>query len=132
MYEMNLKESLFPEQSDADLWDIPVGELLRDIAATYPCSEAVVEVDENGDRALCLTYQEVLDTSERLAVALGTRFVKGEKIVICLGPQHFAMDYFGICLRLGRPCCGDCKPLISRTRTTLCARAVGRDRSISS
>ena len=82
MYEMHLKESLFPEQLDAELWDITVGELLRDIAATYPCSEAVVEVDENGDRALCLTYQEVLDTSERLAVALGTRFVRGEKIVV--------------------------------------------------
>ena len=72
MYEINLQESLFPEQADADLWDITVGELLRDIAATYPCSEAVVEEDENGDRALFLTYQEVLETSDRLAVALGT------------------------------------------------------------
>ena len=42
MYEIDLKESLFPEQSDAELWDITVGELLRDIAGTYPCSEAVV------------------------------------------------------------------------------------------
>ena len=82
MYEMNLKESLFSEQLDAELWDITVGDLLRDIAGTYPCSEAVVEVDENGDRALCLTYQEVLDTSERLAVALGTRFFRGEKIAV--------------------------------------------------
>ena len=95
MYEMNLKESLFPEQSDAELWDITVGELLRDIAGTYPCSEAVVELDENGDRALCLTYQEVLETSERLAVALGTRLVRGEKIVVW-GPnisQWIILEY---------------------------------------
>jgi acyl-CoA synthetase (AMP-forming)/AMP-acid ligase II len=43
MYEIDLKESLFPEQSDAELWDITVGKLLRDIAATYPCNEAVFD-----------------------------------------------------------------------------------------
>ena len=43
MYDVTLSESLFPAQTDGELRDITVGELLRETAARFPESTALVD-----------------------------------------------------------------------------------------
>ena len=74
MYDMNLSTSHFPAQNDAEIRDITVGGLLREVAATHPDAVGIVDVADNGDCGQSWTYAEVLAQAERLARALATRF----------------------------------------------------------
>ena len=82
MYELKLKSSHFPAQSDIDQNNISIGELLREIARQRPKAEALVEITQDGNQGRCWTYAELLSDAERLANALITRFAPGERVVI--------------------------------------------------
>jgi len=95
MYNINLKTAHFPAQSDAEIRDITIGDLLREIAAKYPDAIAVQEIDDNGQNARTYTYVALLQESEQLALALSTRFQHGEKIVVWAPnqPEWILMEY---------------------------------------
>lgn len=82
MYEVSLSESLFPAQTDGVVREITVGALLREVAAQHPLAIAVVDVDIDGLAGQTWTYRELLADSEKLALALSSRFRPGEKVVV--------------------------------------------------
>ncbi len=95
MYEVTLSNSHFPAQGDAEIRDISVGGLLREVAAATPDAVAMVDVADNGDCGRSWTYAELLAQSERLAGALATRFAAGERVVVWAPnvPEWIFMEY---------------------------------------
>ncbi|NKB76986.1 MAG: AMP-binding protein [Gammaproteobacteria bacterium] len=95
MYNISLKTAYFPAQTDAEIHDITIGNLLRKIAAKYPDAIAVQEIDNSGLNARAYTYAELLTQSEQLALALSSRFQLGEKIVVWAPnqPEWILMEY---------------------------------------
>ena len=49
MYEVQLMNSYFPAQDDADLRDITIGDFLQETADAFPDNVAMVDIDDNGD-----------------------------------------------------------------------------------
>ena len=49
MYNANLTTSHFPAQTDVDIREATIGELLREIAHERPNAEALVEVRQDGE-----------------------------------------------------------------------------------
>jgi fatty-acyl-CoA synthase len=82
MYQLELTESLVPAQNDSPIRDVTIGDLLRETAANYPNADAMLEIDINGDNGRTWTYEELLGDSEKLALALSTRFQAGERITV--------------------------------------------------
>ena len=74
MYDVSLTTSFFPAQTDAGIYDVTVGELLREISAGHPEAVAMVEIDEAGDAGQKWIYSNLLAISERLARSLASRF----------------------------------------------------------
>lgn len=95
MYEIELTESLFPAQTDMDVLETTVGDLLRDIAGRHGDVMALVEIGDNGDAGRDWTYGQMLADSERLALALASRFKPGERICIWAPniPEWLLMEY---------------------------------------
>jgi len=95
MYDIQLSESLFPAQPDGEIREITVGGLLRDIAAAHPADTAVVDVDMHGQLGRSWSYAELLEDSEKLALALSTRYAPGERLVVWAPniPQWLLMEY---------------------------------------
>ena len=95
MYDMNLTTSHFPAQNDAEIRDITVGGLLREIAAENQYAVAMVDIADNGDCGQSWTYAELLAQAQRLAEALTSRFEAGEKVVVWAPniPQWIFMEY---------------------------------------
>lgn len=95
MYDVQLSESLFPPQTDGEVLEVTVGGLLREIAAQHPMATAVVDVNMNGQTGQTWTYSDLLADSEKLALALYSRFRPGEKIVVWAPniPQWLLMEY---------------------------------------
>ena len=95
MYDVNLTESLFPPQTDELLRDITVGELLRKTADRLPQSTALVDVAMDGTVGREWNYGELLETSEKLAIALTSRFKPGERVVVWAPniPEWLFMEY---------------------------------------
>jgi fatty-acyl-CoA synthase len=94
MYRVELEQSHFPAQTDHDLRDTTVGEVLREAAARWPERTALVEADgsQTGRR---WSYAELLADSERLAGALLTRFRPGERIALWApnAPEWVVMEF---------------------------------------
>ena len=82
MYDVQLTESLFAAEVDDNVREITIGDLLREVAAEYPSAPALVEVKPEGDTRRRWTYHELLSDSEKLALALSTRFHLGERITV--------------------------------------------------
>ena len=82
MYNLSLTTSYFPEQLDADIWDITVGDLLRETAARHPDAVAMLEIDDAGDTGGQWSYSELLQISDELGRSLASRFAAGERIVV--------------------------------------------------
>ena len=82
MYDVNLTTSHLPAQNDAEIRDITVGGLLREIAAENQYAVAMVDIADNGDCGQSWTYAELLAQAQRLAEALTSRFEAGEKVVV--------------------------------------------------
>ena len=95
MYDVTLSISHFPAQGDAEIRDITVGGLLREVADTNPDAVAMVDVADSGDCGQSWTYRQVMVRSERLAKALATRFEADERIVIWAPniPEWIFMEY---------------------------------------
>jgi len=92
---MKLATSYFPAQTEYEILDITIGELLRAIAAANSDSIAMVDILNNGECGQSWTYKELLAESERLAFALNTRFKIGERIVVWAPniPEWIFMEY---------------------------------------
>ncbi len=101
MYDLNLSEALVPAQADMQIDHVAIGELLRAIAANRPNADALVEVTQAGEVGRCWTYGELLEDSERLAIALASRFKPGEHVVVWApnSPEWVLMEY--ACALLG-------------------------------
>jgi fatty-acyl-CoA synthase len=82
MYAMRLTESYCPAQTDEELHDTTVGDVLREAAARMPDAPALHEADANGELRRHWTYKALLADSERLAYALLTRYQPGERIAV--------------------------------------------------
>ena len=82
MYSLRLIESYCPAQTDEELFDTTVGDVLRDAAAKWPDAPALQEVDGDGALGRQWSYTELLADSERLAHALLTRYRPGERIAV--------------------------------------------------
>ncbi len=95
MYELTLTSSHAPAQSDMETREITIGALLREIAAARPEAEALVEVRQDGTERRRWTYAELLKESERLALALSTRFAPGERLAVWSpnNPEWVLMEY---------------------------------------
>ena len=95
MYDVTLSISHFPAQGDAEIRDITVGGLLREVADTNPDAVAMVDVADSGDCGQSWSYRQVMVRSERLAKALATRFEADERIVIWAPniPEWIFMEY---------------------------------------
>ena len=95
MYDVNLTTSHFPAQNDAEIRDITVGDLLREIAAENQHAVAMVDIADNGDCGQTWTYAELLAQTQHLAEALTSRFEAGEKVVVWAPniPQWIFMEY---------------------------------------
>ena len=95
MYHVKLNLSHFPAQSDAEVLNITVGDLLRKTAASYPDAVAMVDIADNGDCGQSWTYGELLEQAEHLAEALSSRFEAGEKVVVWAPniPQWIFIEY---------------------------------------
>ena len=82
MYSLTLTESYCPAQTDQPLEDWTVGDVLRVAAAKTPDAPALHEADADGVLRRHWTYAELLADSERLALALLTRYRPGERIAV--------------------------------------------------
>ena len=95
MYDVNLTTSHFPAQNDADIRNITVGGMLREVATTHPDTTAMVDIADSGDCGQSWTYADLLAQAEGLANALATRFEAGEKVVVWAPniPEWIFMEY---------------------------------------
>ena len=95
MYQLQLTDSLVPPQDDDIIKETTVGGLLREVAGEHPDAPALVEVDMEGQTGRTWTYGELLIDSERLALALSTRFAPGERITVWAPntPEWLLMEY---------------------------------------
>jgi fatty-acyl-CoA synthase len=95
MYQFNLTESMVPAQTDAEVREITIGDLLREIAQQFPERTGLVEIDIEGNTARQWTYSELLADSEKLAKALASRFAPGERVTVWSPstPEWVLMEY---------------------------------------
>ena len=91
MYDVNLTKSYFQSQSDINVMDLSIGDVLKETAAHLTGAEALVKITRNGEEGRRWTYGELFKESVDLAHALASRFEKGSHIVIwaqLLGPER--------------------------------------------
>ena len=95
MYDLELKKSHFPAQNDAEILNITVGELLREVAAKSSTKTALVDILDNGACGQSWTYKEIYQKAESLALSLSNKYKKGERIVIWAPniPEWVFMEY---------------------------------------
>lgn len=95
MYDLELKKSHFPAQNDAEILNITVGELLKEVVAKSPTKTALVDILDNGACGQSWTYKEILEKAECLALSLSNKYKKGERIVIWAPniPEWVFMEY---------------------------------------
>ena len=70
MYDLELIKSHFPAQNDAEILNITVGELLKEVVAKSPTKTALVDILDNGACGQSWTYKEILEKAECLALSL--------------------------------------------------------------
>ena len=75
-----LTRAYWPADRSVELRDLTVGELLREAASDSPDAVGLVAGVPGVDRRW--TFAEMLDESERVARALLTRFVPGERVAV--------------------------------------------------
>ena len=95
MYQLQLTESLVAPQDDDVIKETTVGGVLRSAAAARPDTTAMLELDTEGQTGRSWTYGELLADSEKLALALSTRFAPGERITVWAPntPEWLLMEY---------------------------------------
>ena len=95
MYQLSLKESYIPAQSDDMVEEKTVGDKLREAVRKYPDTTALVEVLPDGQTDRHWTYSQLHEQSKKLALSLSTRFEKGEHITVWAPniPEWPMMEY---------------------------------------
>lgn len=95
MYNLQLDSAYFPAQSNLKSIDVPIGEGLREVTARNIYKPALTEIRQDGSRGRSWTYGELWEDCQRLALALSSRFAKGEKIVVWSpnSPEWVLMEY---------------------------------------
>ncbi len=95
MYQLQLTESFVPAQDDDTILETTVGGLLRDVASQQPDAPALVEVTMEGETARTWSYGKLLADSERLALALSTRYAPGERVTVWAPniPEWLLIEY---------------------------------------
>ena len=95
MYPLYLTDSLIAPQGDEVAREVTVGDVLREVAASHPGAGAMTEVNLEGDTDRTWTYRELLADSEKLALALSTRFNPGERVTVWAPniPEWLLMEY---------------------------------------
>lgn len=95
MYPLDLKEAHCPAQGDMEVVEATVGALLRAAAAERPDAPALLEIGMDGQPGRSWAYGALLADSERLALALSTRFAPGERIVVWSpnSPEWLLVEY---------------------------------------
>ena len=90
-----LDRALWPAHNDYDIRDVTVGDLLRDAAARWPDTIALIEGKADGSSGRRWTHAELLADCTRLAGALLTRFKPGERIAIWApnAPEWVIIEY---------------------------------------
>lgn len=81
-YDLALTQSWCPAQADEDIQDTTVGEVLRAAARRWPDALALQTANTDGTLGCAWTYARLLTASERLAGALLTRYIPGERIAV--------------------------------------------------
>jgi fatty-acyl-CoA synthase len=79
---MALTTSHFPPDTSEPVLDTTVGGILREAAAAVPDAVALVEGAPDPSARRRWTYAELLDSAERAAFALRSRFEPGEQVAI--------------------------------------------------
>ncbi|GLZ15793.1 AMP-binding protein [Actinomadura sp. NBRC 104425] len=77
-----LTESYWPGEQGEDIWDVTIGDLLRNAATTVPDRLALVDAVEDPSARRTWTYAELLADAERAARALLARFSPGDRVAI--------------------------------------------------
>jgi len=72
MYKVKLTNSHFKAQNDAEIRDITIGDLLKEISDTHPNSVAMVDVMDDGECGKSWNYSDLFKQSDLLAKALTT------------------------------------------------------------
>ena len=95
MYDLELTRSLVTAQDDDVVRETTVGGLLREVATEHPGAPALLEVGTEGQTGRSWTYGELLADSERLALALASRFNPGERVAVWAPntPEWVLMEY---------------------------------------
>ena len=95
MYQLQLTESLVPGQDDDTILESTVGGLLREVAGLHPDAPALLEITMEGDTGRAWSYGELLADSEKLALALSTRYAPGERVTVWAPniPEWLVMEY---------------------------------------
>ncbi len=95
MYHPNLTQSLFLAQTDDVVLETTVGGLLRERADISAAASAMVEVGMDGETGRTWTFAQLLDDSEKLALALASRFAPGERVCVWAPniPEWLLMEY---------------------------------------
>ena len=81
-YAVNLTKSIFPAQSDSELRDMTLGDLLRETAEAFPDKVGLVDVDLSGVVGRSWTYSQMLTDSVSMAHRLAEQFDPGERVTI--------------------------------------------------
>lgn len=82
MYQVKLTKSYFPAQSDQIIRDITIVDALAEAVRDHGARPALTEIRIDGSTGRRWTYAEMAADAERLALALASRFEKGERIVV--------------------------------------------------
>jgi fatty-acyl-CoA synthase len=95
MLDAPLDRALWTARDDLPIRDVSIGELLREAAARWAGSTALIEGKADGTTGRRWTHAELLADCERLASALLTRFEPGERIAIWASntPEWVLLEY---------------------------------------
>ena len=95
MYQVQLTESYFPAQTDQEIRDITIGDALAEAVRDHGYRPALAEIRIDGSTGRRWTYAEMAADSKRLALALASRFEKGERVVVWAPniPEWALMEY---------------------------------------
>ena len=81
-YAVNLAKSIFPAQSDSELRNITLSDLLSETAEAFPDKVGLVDVEVSGVVGRSWTYSQMLSDSVSIALRLAEQFDPGERITI--------------------------------------------------
>lgn len=90
-----LTKSLANPFGDAEVREVTIGGLLREIAARFPDTEALVEGLPDGSAGRRWTFADLLADAGRLAESLAARFEPGERIAVWAPnlPEWVVLEY---------------------------------------